>query len=645
MRNPDEFDAFYKDARGRLLLQTYALTGDLPASRAAVRDSFVVAWHHWRKISRLEDPESWARPHAWAHAQRRHTARLWHRERGLDPEDRATLDALGKLTVTQRKTLLLTQLTTVSMADMSREVGLPGPEAERELQTATARFAVHRDVPTTSIRALFESLRRHVETTQWPRATILRRAGAARRRTHTMAGAVAAVAALFLTGSLVTDAAGVRPTLDRDPVAANADRAQPSDQPTDRPSASEPPAPPLELTADALLAPQQVAASVGGRRWSVRQTSDNTVGDGLVMPCQQARYADPRGTAALVRTFVTEPPPRKPASGKAARKASAQARQVPQAPRVSAAQTTEVSRGQRAALRAFDTTLGWYAECHDERVQLLSTRQVDGIGDEAMLLVLRDWDRPVRTTVVGVARTGQLTTTTTTRLPGAVQPEIGRLSRLLATAVDRLCHLPDAGACAQRPRLRTVAPLPVGEVPFMLTEVDLPPVPGVDRAWVGTEPRRATSNVAATRCDQADFTAPGITNSLTRSFVVPGGRLSAQFGLTETVGSLPRGRAQAFVAAVRARMVACPDQDLATKVTPVRQLRTARTDLSVWRVSTEISDQSSVVFLMGIARNDTSVAQVGFVPDGRVTLGPDTFVALVSRALDRVAEMPPPRKR
>ncbi len=31
MRDPNEFDAFYKDARERLLLQTFALTGDLGA--------------------------------------------------------------------------------------------------------------------------------------------------------------------------------------------------------------------------------------------------------------------------------------------------------------------------------------------------------------------------------------------------------------------------------------------------------------------------------------------------------------------------------------------------------------------------------------------------------------------------------------
>jgi DNA-directed RNA polymerase specialized sigma24 family protein len=184
MRNPDEFDAFYKDARDRLLLQTYALTGDLPASRSAVRDSFVVAWHHWRKVSRLDDPESWVGPPPPAPAPPRPTARLRHRDRGLGPEVRATLDALAKLPMTQRKTLLLTHLSSVSMADMAREVGLPRAEAERELQTATAQFAVHRDVATTSIRALFEPLREHIEFVRWPRSTIIRRAGPHRRPGH-----------------------------------------------------------------------------------------------------------------------------------------------------------------------------------------------------------------------------------------------------------------------------------------------------------------------------------------------------------------------------------------------------------------------------------------------------------------------------
>ena len=48
MRSPDAFDDFYAGSRDRLLLETYALTGDVPAARAAVRDAFAVAWQHWR---------------------------------------------------------------------------------------------------------------------------------------------------------------------------------------------------------------------------------------------------------------------------------------------------------------------------------------------------------------------------------------------------------------------------------------------------------------------------------------------------------------------------------------------------------------------------------------------------------------------
>ena len=131
MRQPDDFDAFYKDARERLLVQTYALTGDLGASRRAVREAFVVCWHHWRKLSRHERPEDHVRPHAWRLAQRKHTARVWHREKDITPDTRATLDALGRLTMQQRRVLVLTQLASVSMDQMAQEVGLPLERPER----------------------------------------------------------------------------------------------------------------------------------------------------------------------------------------------------------------------------------------------------------------------------------------------------------------------------------------------------------------------------------------------------------------------------------------------------------------------------------------------------------------------------------
>ncbi len=619
MTAADDFDAFYKDARARLLLQTYALTGDLPASRSAVRDSFVTAWHHWRKVDRTGDPEGWVRPHAWQHAQRRHTARIWHRDKSLDPEARATLEALGKLPVAQRKLLLLTHLAAGSLDELSREVGLPRPEAERQLQSATARFAVLRDVPSTGIRRLFEPLRAQVEEARWPRATILRRAGTARRRTHTLVGVVAAVGALVASGAVVTDVAGVRPTLAGESVADPADGS--GGTPDGAPGDEQPDAPdPLEeFSGDQLLTTADVARQVPGRRWSTTGTSDNTEGDGLVVPCQQTRFADPRGLATLVRSFETGSRPRR-----------------------TVVQTVELSRDDRRATRAFDMVLAWYAGCAESRVQLLSTWNPDGLGDEARVLVLRSWAEPKETWVVGVARSGHFTTTTFTQVPGTaagVPASVGLLTR----AVTGLCGQPDAGACPRRVRVQPAQPVPVGPAPGMLVEVDLPPVTGVSRPWVGTQPRRANDNDASTRCDNADFSGRPMSHNITRTFVIPGAdRLPAQFGITETVGTLPLPRARAFVADIRRRMEACPDDDLATDVSRTAHVATPTRDLSVWDIRTEISDDQTVSYRMGIVRNGTAVAQIGFVPHQEVTLAPGAFLSLVQRAVARLAAMPAP---
>jgi DNA-directed RNA polymerase specialized sigma24 family protein len=611
MRDPDQFDRFYKDVRTPLLLLTYCLTGDLPSSRAAVRDAFVVAWHHWRKVSRLEDPEGWTRVRACTHAQRRHTAKLWHREKGLDPAVKATLDALGKLPVTQRKMLLLTQLTTASLAEVAREVGLPRTEAERELQTATSRFAVLRDVPTTSIRMLFDLVRQHVDDSPWPRATIIRRAGAARRRTHTVVGVAATVAALVVTGTLVTDAAGVRPTLSGERIEA-ADPEEPDAAPTPDP---------VDIPDEAMLTAEQVGRRVPARGWTVASTDDNSAGDGLVMPCQEQRYADPKGPAALVRTFEARSAKR---------------------PTVTAIQSSQASATRRAAARSFKTVLGWFAGCTDGRAQLTQTRAVAGVGDEAMLLSLRLWDRPASTVVVGVARTGQFTTTTLTRTPGEAEPALAPSGKLLGTAVAGLCALPEAGACTVRPALEEVPPVPVAVVPSMLAEVDLPPIAGVDEPWVGTEPRQARDNAAATGCDQADF-SKGMANDATRTFLIPKAKLPDQFGLTETVGSLPEPKARAFVADVRDRLASCSEKQIGTEVERLRHVEGRRGDLSVWHVTTEVSDELSVSFWMGIVRDGRAVAQVGFVPDPRRGMAPGAFEGLVERALARLDAMPAPR--
>jgi hypothetical protein len=177
----------------------------------------------------------------------------------------------------------------------------------------------------------------------------------------------------------------------------------------------------------------------------------------------------------------------------------------------------------------------------------------------------------------------------------------------------------------------------------MLSEVDLPPVSGVEDPWIGTEPRQAMTNPAATQCDGTDFTGDAVSHALTRTFLVPeADGLPQEFGVTETVGTLREPQAAAFVERVGDRVAQCAKRDLGTEVTRLGGTRSGDVEVDAWRMTTEISDDKSVVYLMGTVRRGTSVAQVCFIPAPDASMGNDAFVALVRRAGERLGAMPPP---
>ncbi|KRC46549.1 MULTISPECIES: hypothetical protein [unclassified Nocardioides] len=615
------FDDFYKDARDRLLLQTFALTGDLTAARSAVREAFVVAWHHWRKTSRLDDPEMSVRPAAWRRALRRSSTRPWHRKKDLDPASRAVLEALAALPLAQRKALLLTQLAAVSMDEMAHEVGLPLESAERELQLGAAQLAMQLEIPTSAIPLSLSSLSTVTRTVTWPRVTIIRRAGSARRRAHTIIGATAAVTALVAGGAVATDATGVRPSLDRAPL------------PSATAPASSGPAV-NALPATSLLELDGVRAVLGGRGWTQGATSDNSAGNGRVLPCQPDRYADPKGTAAWERSF----------------------RAGAKTPRT-VVQFAEASLTDRHAARTYRRTLAWFTGCptpDDDasavpRIQLVSTADVRGVGDQASLLVLRSRaDRTVY--VVGVARTGLFTTTTSlaSRIP-AGKADRKAAARLLGTAVGRLCQLTDGGACATgAPKVTERSAYPAGKVPWMLSEVDLPPLNRDQGPWVGTP-------VAALKEDRIDSGAIGcetahlfgtfrdqrIQANQFRTFVLSAADLPPEVGLTQTVGSLPAGGARTFVKRFRERMAQCPDLDASagTEVDELAATTTTSTALSAWHLSTALPGDRTVEYDVAVLRRGTSLAVVVYVAAPRARIDDEDFVALARRSLDRLGRM------
>lgn len=630
MRSPEAFDAFYAATRDRLLLETYALTGDLPASRTAVRDAFVVAAHHWGKVSRLEDPEAWVRPLAHGRAQRRHTARIWHREKSLDPEVAATLEALSKLPGTQRKALVLTTLSPLPMSEIARTLQLPRAEAERALQTATSQFAIHRDVSSTDIRRLLEGLRGHIAGSRWPRSPILRRSGAARRRTHALIGSVAASAALLVSGGVVAAGDAETMSLRTEPITPGV---------TMLPAGAPEPA---ALEEGALLVSDQVERL--GRRldWSEVSTSDNMKGHGTVLPCQPERFADAQGLGALVRTFEGSDRVVQRIRVRREGRVRIKRRGVEQVQAV-ATEFVELSASPDAARRAFETVRGWYAGCTDERAQLLSTHRVSGVGDAASVFSLRSWAKQPARFTVGVARTGQLTVTTAVRTT-AGRPDTRRLAAALAASVNGLCGSPGAGRCAGPPRTRRVDPFPVGKPPGLLSAVDLPPVTNAVGPWVGTDPERARTNFAATRCDRTRFTGPGIRHNLTRTFVFPERRRVDEFGLTQSVGTLSARRARDFVAEVRRRVRACAEANLGTSVTTLADRSGPRAELTVWDLDIEISDSRSVEFLMAIVRDRGAVSQIGFTPVQGLTMSRTDFRGLAERALERLSDLPGARR-
>jgi DNA-directed RNA polymerase specialized sigma24 family protein len=592
-----QFDQFYLASRRRLVLEAYALTGDLSAARSAVRDAFEAAEHHWRKVSRLPDPEEWVRPRAWAMAQRRHVARLWHREKGLSTEQKGVLDALHHLPDQQRKVLLLTHLAGLTTADIGRELGETAARIEHQLSVATRAFSKETEVSSDDVLGAIESLAPIAEATALPRAAVVQRGGRRRLRLHTGVSIVVLLA-LTLVGGMFVVRGGAS-----EPAAAKAERA-----------AAKP------VTEDMLLTLAQVQPLVPQQPWRELETSDNTSGTGINTVCQATRFADPSGRGTFVRRF-----------------------EAPGKPRRNLLQTVEISRDDRAAAAAYRTTLGWFAGCSEARLQLLNAYRVRGLGEEAEMLKLRIPGNVSRTYVVGVARTGSLTVSTVLETLDGRPVEITRAVSGLTAAVRNLCEADPSGPCPTSVRAAPVLPPPSGETPGSLAVADLPVVGRINRPWVGTQPAPARPNVAATTCDKANFARAGAPRAATRTFLIPQAKLPKRFGITETIGAFAsERRARALVRSISASMASCERRDLGAEIgSELVQPKGYRgSEYALWRLDSEINENATVGFWMGVARVGRYVAQVNFTPAGANDVDEVTFQALITRARDRLFELP-----
>lgn len=606
MQREESFDSFYQSTRRNLLLQTFALTGDLTAAQSAVKDAYVAAWHLWRKVGPLEDREGWVRARAWQLAQRRHAGRIWHRNKGIGEDDRYVLDALAKIPAVQRRVVLLHVLAEVPLDAAARELGLTQGMASRHLDAGAAALAAALAVPPEAVRVRLLQLSGAASSVTLPRAPLVRRQGQKRRQGHTIAAAMVAVAIAIGAGAVAYEPGGRQRTADGD---LRMLRPQPvTERVTNVPALP---------TADNMLDEDQIRRLGSSQEWEVKRTHANTAGDGINTICQQQRYADPDGLAAIVREFE--------AKGKADR---------------SAVQTVEISETVRQAKRGYRTTVGWYAGCRVARLQLLDAYKVDNIGAEAGVLMMRVWERPITTYSVAVARVGEVVTTTVGKSVGVDPPPAKEITQSLADSVSMLCGRTGSKNCSKRPTYEVVPPPPSGEEPAMIAVADLPPVGRIEKPWVGIDATSGTPNTAATTCDRANFGKTGALETKSRTFLIPQAKLPARFGLTETYGRFRNEQAaKKFLSGVRRSVANCEDRDLATDVTASRTYQRGGADRSVYDLRTEISEKESVRFRVGFVRIGRTVAQLTFVSAPRFDITRDRFEALVVRAGDRLREL------
>ena len=259
-----------------------------------------------------------------------------------------------------------------------------------------------------------------------------------------------------------------------------------------------------------------------------------------------------------------------------------------------------------------------------------------------MVLSLRSWAQQPAGISVALARTGQAVVTTVVRSSGTA-PDARTAAAGLAASVNGLCGSPGVGTCAGPPRVRSISPYPVGRPAGMLAAVDLPPVTRAVGPWVGTDPEKARTNFAATRCDNTRFDAKGLQHNLTRTFLFPANRKVDTFGLTQTVATMDQRRARGFVQEVRDRIRRCGQANLGTSVDQLVQRTRGTQEITVWDLDIEVSDSRSVEFLMAIMRDGRAVSQLGFTPDQGMTMGRGDFAAVAERALDRLSDLPSAR--
>ena len=150
-REVDDLDELYVGSYRRLVVQMYAICGDLNDAEDAVQEAFITAIRKRRTLRTVQNPEAWIRTVAlhrlhrgWRHAAvvRRHqlAARGQQPATELGPEHVALVAALKQLDARQREVVVLHHLADLSVAEIAHQLDIAVGTVKSRLGRGRARL-------------------------------------------------------------------------------------------------------------------------------------------------------------------------------------------------------------------------------------------------------------------------------------------------------------------------------------------------------------------------------------------------------------------------------------------------------------------------------------------------------------------------
>ncbi|MEO6606630.1 MAG: hypothetical protein ABIN55_13590 [Aeromicrobium sp.] len=595
MTRVDEFNSFYTSTFTEALQVTYAISGDRHVAFESAVDAYRRAWRDWSKI-REGNPLAYVRNEAWkltGLSRGTHPLRRKHE----DDSDTQLLEALGELSVTDRRLIVLMTLGNTDLEEASHEVNLPAEEGIESVTNALASLEAKLGQTIDQIERRINGLGAATESFQRPSPATIRKAAKRGRQRNTVILVAASIALVIGGGFAVTegDALDSRASLPyREKIGA------------ERPDAvlkAE------DIDSGNLLTADQVSALDLKRAWAVDATDTDLDNTTPYSTCPTKRFSDTAPLKVLVRTYA--------ANGLGEERV---------------AQSIEVSRNADTADEAYRRLVRWYADCQHPRVQLVDSYAVKRPAGDFRIVVLRIQSDPVRTFTIGFSHSGNVTSTLVHEVDGGKGPSIAAFASTLNKSVSRLCR-DTGGRCSDEITVGPTEPPRTTEDPDFLGIVDLPPIAEIDRVWVGVSAfLTGKANPAATECDGADFSA--VTSAKSKVFVIPQAKvLPKEFGVAETIGRFPNEKsAKAFVKTITSRVENCTAKKLSAKVDQRASIKTASYTGKAWRISLEVNKNAHAYFRVAIIRRGRDVAQVTFTPSGEFDVTQKTFTTLADRA-------------